>query len=197
MLGGGEGTARTHTAITGTTFVKDVAQVTFDVGVPQPVMKKVIAENTAEGSPSPLAEMYWSWNSGYRHLVFNFTVKDAANTSGEGYLHVGSRACGAMGMKALADRDKCDFVNTPAVSLTGFDLTKDKVGLDLRKLLAGLDFVSPLYDMNFMVIGQGPGVECHSGPTQDDCPIVFGSLGVDIGTGSSTAASNTVFVKAQ
>ncbi|MBL8951982.1 MAG: metallo-mystery pair system four-Cys motif protein [Myxococcaceae bacterium] len=195
MLGGGEGTARTNDSIKGTTLLGEVAGVSFDVGVPQPVMKKVIADNTAEGAPSPMREMYWSWNSGYRHLVFNFTVRTPTNAPGEGYLHVGSRNCNAMGMKALADRDRCEFVNTPKVALTGFDLTKDQVGLDLRKLLANIDFVSPLYDANFVVIGMGPGVECHSGPTQPDCAPLFTSLGLDMGTGGATAAGNTAFVK--
>jgi uncharacterized repeat protein (TIGR04052 family) len=195
MLGGGEGTARTHTAITGQTLLSEVSQISFDVGVPQAVMKKVIADNTAEGAPSPLAEMHWSWNGGYRHLVFNFTVKNEANVDGEGYLHVGSRNCSTMGMKALADRDSCEFVNNPKVSLSDFDLKKDTVGIDLRQLLSGLDFVSPVYDMNFMPIGTGPGVECHSSPMQTDCPIAFGQLGVDIATGQATAAGNKVFVR--
>ena len=196
MLGGGEGTGRTHAAITGTTLLRDVAAVSFDVGVPQPVMKKVIADNTAEGAPSPLAELYWSWNSGYRHFVFNFTVRTSGNASGEGYLHVGSRNCNAMGMKALADRDACEFLNTPKVALTTFDLSKDKVGIDLRKLLLGIDFVSPIYDANFAVIGMGPGVECHSSPTQPDCGSVFGALGVEMATGAAAPANNSAFVRA-
>jgi aminoglycoside/choline kinase family phosphotransferase len=43
-----------HTAITGSTFVDKVASIKFDVGLPQALMKKVIAKNTAEGAPSPL-----------------------------------------------------------------------------------------------------------------------------------------------
>lgn len=195
MLGGGEGTARTHTAITGKTLLSDVKAISFDVGLPQPMMKKVIADNTPEGSPSPLAELYWSWSSGYRHFVMNFTVKDGANMSGEGYVHIGSRDCAAMAGKALADREKCAFVNNPAVSLAAFDLSKDTVGIDLGKALAGVDFISPKYDMNFMVIGQGPGVECHSSPDQPDCPTIFSSFGVDMASGNSTASSNSVFVR--
>jgi hypothetical protein len=40
--------------------------VTFEVGVPQHLMKTTIATSSAEGAPSPLGEMYWSWNSGIR-----------------------------------------------------------------------------------------------------------------------------------
>ena len=45
-----EGTARTHLAITGTTQVRRVTTVSFDIGVPQPLMKKTIATNTPEGA---------------------------------------------------------------------------------------------------------------------------------------------------
>ncbi|MBK7862694.1 MAG: metallo-mystery pair system four-Cys motif protein [Archangiaceae bacterium] len=196
MLGGGEGTGRTHPAITGKTRVADVKTVSFEVGVPQPVMKKVIAENTPEGAPSPLAELYWNWSSGYRHFIFNFTINDGSNGSGEGYLHIGSRDCGPMAGKALEDRDSCTYVNNPSVTLSSFDLTHDTVGIDLKKVLQGLDFVSPKYDANFNVIGQGPGVECHSSPDQPDCPTIFSSFGLDIATGKSTTASNAVFVRA-
>jgi uncharacterized repeat protein (TIGR04052 family) len=153
-----EGTARTHDAITGVTRVGDVASVSFDVGVPQAVMKQTIATNTPEGAPSPLNEMYWSWNSGYRHFVFNFSLRDGDGVPGAGYVHIGSRDCGPQGGQALEDRSQCTFLNTPRVSLS-FDLTRDTVGIDLRRILAGVDFRSPIYDPDtFEVIGDGPGV---------------------------------------
>lgn len=191
-----EGTARTNDAITGTTQVERVATVSFDVGVSQPVMQEVIAENTLEGAPTPLAEMYWSWATGYRHLVFNMSVRTASGDTGEGYLHVGSRDCGPEGGLALSDRDACGFVNTPRVELTGFDLTRDTVQIDLGEILRGLDFVSPIYDSEtFEVIGEGPGVECHSSPPsiQPDCAALFANLGLSTTDGSASAAGNHVF----
>lgn len=193
-----EGTARTHTAVTGTTFPRIVASVAFDVGVPQAVMKKNIATNTAEGSPSPLNEMYWNWNSGYRHFVFNFTVKDTKDAKGSGFVHIGSRDCapGGEASKALEDRDSCTYVNTPAVTMAAFDLATNSIGLDLRKLAAGLDFVSPVYDpKTYEVIGEGPGVECHSSPSQPDCSVIFGSFGLDMTTGKADAGADLVFLK--
>jgi uncharacterized repeat protein (TIGR04052 family) len=194
-----EGTARTHQAITGMTLLHEGVSVSFDVGVPQAVMKKTIATNTPEGAPSPLNEMYWNWNSGYRHFVFNFTVWDAAGAEGAGYVHVGSRDCAPEGdAKALADRDRCTFVNTPAVSIPDFDLATDTVGIDLRRILEGLDFRSPIYDpTTFEVIGEGPGIECHSAPMQPDCPTIFGNFGLDISTGGANAATNVAFVRMQ
>lgn len=189
-----EGTARTNDVISGTTLVDRVARVTFDVGVPQALMKDTIATTTAEAAPSPLNEMYWSWATGYRHFVLNLAVETAGGEAGGGYLHVGSLDCGAEGELALEKRDTCGFVNTPAVALDGFDLETSVVAVDLAAVLAGLDFVSPIYDpMTFEVIGEGPGVECHSSPMQDDCPRLFTSFGLDIATGKADPAANVVF----
>ncbi|MBN8615543.1 MAG: metallo-mystery pair system four-Cys motif protein [Deltaproteobacteria bacterium] len=184
-----EGTARTNDVIRGRAPVGDVARVSFDVGVPQALMAETISSYSAEGAPSPLDEMYWSWATGYRHLVFNFTVTAGAET-GEGYVHVGSTDCAAEGMLALADRERCGFVNTATVTLDAFDLRTNSVGLDVRELLAGIDMISPVYDpMTFEVIGQGPGVECHSSPMQEDCPTIFGNVGLDMTTGDAVGAS--------
>ncbi len=192
-----EGTARTNTDISGMRADIPVARVTFDVGVPQAVMKDVIANNTAEGAPSPLAEMYWSWASGYRHFVMNFTVEDGESTSGEGYLHVGSRDCGGDGALALTDRESCGYVNTPTVFLDDFDPTTQIVTVDISSLLNDLVFVAPIVDTEppFEILGEGPGVACHSSPsdTQPDCGPIFQNLGLDETSGLADAATNAVF----
>lgn len=192
-----EGTARTNDKVTGTTSLANVAKVTFDVGVSQPMMKSTISASSPEGAPSPLNEMYWNWNLGYRHFVLNFAVKNGAGATGEGYLHVGSIGCAPDdGSNALTDRDACTFVNTPSVSLGDFDLTSDTIAVDLDKLFAGIDFVAPIRDPEtFEEIGQGPGVECHSSPMQPDCPTVFASFGIDVATGAATASADQVFHK--
>ncbi|APR74729.1 Hypothetical protein A7982_00075 [Minicystis rosea] len=189
-----EGTARTNTVITGKTVVEHVASVAFDIGVPQAVMKETIANNTLEGAPSPLNEMYWSWATGYRHFVMNFTVDDGNGHAGDGYVHIGSRDCGPADGLALEDRASCDFVNTPAVLLSTFDLATDTVRVELPPLLGGLDFISPIYDTTtFEVIGEGTGVECHSSPMQPDCPSIFSRFGLDMPTGRADAKANELF----
>jgi hypothetical protein len=117
--------------------------------------------------------------------------------SGAGYVHIGSRDCaGPDGGKALEDRDTCTYINTPSVALADFDLTADTIGLDLRALVSGVDFISPIYDpVTFEIIGQGPGVECHSSPTQPDCAPIFGEVGLDVATGSATTRSNAAFAR--
>ncbi len=189
-----EGTARTNSAITGTAIVERVRSVSFDVGVPQAVMQDVIANHSAEGAPSPLNELQWTWASGYRHFVMNFAVEGAAGDAGEGYVHLGSRDCGPADGLALEDREACGFVNTPQVVLDGFDLLTNKVVLDVPAVLAGLDFVSPIYDLDtFEVLGEGAGVECHSSPMQSDCASVFESFGLDEESGLADAAQDEVF----
>lgn len=189
-----EGTKRTNDAITGTAVVEQVKSVSFDVGVPQAVMQDVIGNHTPEGAPSPLAEMQWTWASGYRHFVMNFTVADADGNTGDGYAHVGSRACGPADGLALEDRERCDYVNTPQVALDHFSLDANVVTLDIPSLLADLGFVAPVYDAEtFEVVGEGPGVACHSMPDQPDCATLFQHFGLDIGAGTAKATRNVVF----
>ena len=189
-----EGTARTNGVVTGSTLVDEVAKVSFEVGVPQALMGEVIANHSAEGAPSPLNEMQWTWASGYRHFVMNFTIADQSGEAGEGYLHVGSRDCGPQDGLALADREECGFVNTAKVALENFHLERQRVTVDLQKILAGLDFASPIYDPEtFEVLGEGPGVECHSSPMQSDCATLFANLGLDLEDGSADASRDDAF----
>ncbi|MBU2878431.1 MbnP family copper-binding protein [Aliiglaciecola lipolytica] len=180
-----EGTARTNTSITGTLFDTGVTKVTFDVGVPQGVMKDVIATNSAEDAPSPLNEMYWSWADGYRHFVMNFAIEDTNGIAGEGYLHIGSRGCGGDGLLALEGKDECDFVNTPKVELIDFDPAVNTVVIDVQKVLNDVAFASTNGT-------DAPAVSCHSAPssTQVDCGPIFVNFGIDGDTGEATASSN-------
>ena len=100
-----ESTPRSNLSIRGRTDISAVARIAFDVGVPQPLMKQTIATNSPESAPSPLGEMMWNWNSGYRHFVFNFSVADQSGAQGVGHVHVGSRDCGPKDGLALSDRE--------------------------------------------------------------------------------------------
>lgn len=182
-----EGTARTNGVVTGSTRVGDVKRIAFDVGVPQRVQKKVIANNTAEDAPSPLREMHWSWGYAYRNFVMNFTILDGG-VAGEGYLHVGSTDCGGDGTRALTDRQTCGKPNAPAVAFNAFSLAADTVAVDVGELLASLDF-RVAQDESTTV----PGVACHSSSAQGDCPQIFDNLGIDITDGETSATLNAVF----
>lgn len=192
-IGFGEGTPRVNATVTGTQGHHQAAEVSFRVGVPQPLMQAVIAASTAEDAPSPLAELYWNWASGYRHFVLNHSVDMADGTYGEGYLHIGSRGCGPAEGKALSDRARCDFVNTAEVRLpvTGAETA---IGVDIRAIMKGLPFVAPVYDTKtYQVIGEQPGTSCHGNPKQADCGQLLPSFGIDLETGAASAEANTVF----
>jgi uncharacterized repeat protein (TIGR04052 family) len=190
----GEGTARVNAQVTGMNPLPGATMVSFRIGVPQEVMAAVIGAHTDADSPSPMAEMYWNWAMGYRHFVLNHTVDVADGRFGEGYLHIGSMGCGPMDGKALADRARCDLVNTPLVRLPMNPDGTLAIAVDLRAVLSGYSYVTPIYDMStWEVIGEGPGTACHSGPDQPDCDVLFATFGLSRETGYAAGLASAVF----
>jgi uncharacterized repeat protein (TIGR04052 family) len=189
----GEGTARTNAAVTGMNPLPDATSVSFRIGVPQAVMSAIIAAHSDADAPSPLGEMYWNWAMGYRHFVLNAKVDVTDGTFGDAYLHIGSMGCGPMDGKALADRPRCDLVNTPLVRLPMSKEGTLNVALDLRAVLSGYSYITPVYDTaTWKEIGKGPGLACHSGPDQPDCDILFKAFGLSRETGDASGFA-TVF----
>ncbi|NBZ89498.1 MbnP family copper-binding protein [Stagnihabitans tardus] len=182
----GEGTAAVNAQVTGMNPLPDATSVSFRIGVPQEVMSAVIAAHSDKDAPKPLDQMYWNWAMGYRHFVLNAKVDVTDGTFGEAYLHIGSMGCGPMEGKALADRPRCDFVNTPLVRLPMAADGSLDVALDLREVLSGYDYVAPVMDMATMTkIGEGPGLACHSGPMQAHCDVLFKTFGISRVTGDA------------
>ena len=181
------GTSRTNSLISGTYIDTGVAKVTFDLGLPQAMMKEVIATTSVEDAPSPLNEMYWSWASGYRHFLMNFTIEDTNGVTGDGLLHIGSKSCTGDGLLALETQDECDYVNTPKVELNNFDPAINTVVIDMQNVLAGLTFAPTAEGVD------APGVRCHSAPVamQADCGPIFENLGISTETGESVATDNS------
>lgn len=185
-----EGTARTNESITGRTHPEKVHRVSFDVGVPQSLMKHTIANNTAEDAPSPMREMHWSWAYAYRNFVMNFTILDDG-VAGEGYVHIGSTDCGGDGARALTDRDACGKPNAATVALTPFHLADDaRVAVDISSVLEGVDFRVLQSDTSSVMV---PGVASHSSPGQPHTAPIFENFGIDLDTGSSASGGNLVF----
>lgn len=184
-----EGTPRTNNVITGAVSGESaIAAVSFDVGVSQATMKAVIAaSDDVSDTPSPLAEMHWSWAAGYRHFVVNFTSMDETHTDmveNSGF-HIGSRDCGDAG-KALGDQDTCGLINTPQVMLNDFDPSVNSVVVDLASLLAGAQEADFEGADNF-------GIQCHSAAAQSACASLFPNFGLNLETGTADASGNTVF----
>lgn len=208
-----EGTARTNTAIHGKTSVDTIASLSFDVGVPQTLMKSVIeASDNVADTPSPLGEMHWSWAGGYRHFVMNFVAMNNDNNImvENSDFHIGSRDCGSSG-KALSDLDTCGLINTPVVMLDGFDPNIHTVTVNLASIFENIqdtDFVSDIWtefdgdeslciderrNGTSCVSGQNFGVQCHSASSQSACGALFPNFGIDLSTGTSDSITNVVF----
>ncbi|MEM9762312.1 MAG: MbnP family copper-binding protein [Pseudomonadota bacterium] len=189
----GEGTERVNDGVVGTRAPGDAASVRFRIGVPQDLMRAVIAATSAEDAPSPMGEMYWNWATGYRHFVLNHTVDVADGGFGEGYVHIGSMDCGPAEGKALSDREACGLVYTPAVTLPVAG-EETVIAVDLAPIFAAVDFVAPVYDPEtFAVIGERPGTDCHSSNRQPDCAASFPAFGLDMETGRADASANAAF----
>lgn len=184
------GTERTNTMLTGMMLDTGVSKVTFDIGVPQAVMKDVINTSSAEDAPSPLNEMYWNWASGYRHFAMNFTIENTSALTGGGALHVGSKGCGSTdGILALEDKDTCDLVNTPQVELTDFDPSINTVIINLDALLTDVAFSTTTDGEETLA------VNCHSNnPGQADCTPIFNNFGLDTEDGTATSSDNSVVI---
>ncbi|MBU2894766.1 metallo-mystery pair system four-Cys motif protein [Colwellia sp. D2M02] len=182
------GTERVNNGISGTLLDENVTRVSFDVGVPQAVMKEVIATNTQEDAPTPLNEMYWSWASGYRHFVMNFTISNSLDEAGKGLIHLGSRNCGGDGLLALEEKDTCGAVNTPTVTISDFNPTQNTIVIDLDALLQNVKFSATGDETT-------PTVSCHSSPMQSDCAAIFENFGLSLVDGSADADTNLVFIK--
>lgn len=186
-------TEATNTTITGQVDSGTIHAISFDVGVPQDLMKAVVNNHSMQDAPAPLNQMYWSWVGGYRHLLFNFAVMDSV-TSGEGLVHMGSRGCTANpGELALEGKDECDWVNTAQVRLDNFMPSENSVVVDIDQLLKNVAFIKTTEGENGTE--ESPGVSCHSNPAQSDCSTLFENLGVDIETGQADASANSVFIK--
>ena len=198
-----EGTERVNATISGLATDAAIESVRFSVGLPQPLMKAVIAENTLEGAPSPMNEMYWSWASGYRHFVMNISTAHSDGSIGSGNVHVGSRGCTGEGEgeNALETIDQCRSVNTPKVELSGLQ-ADSVIAVDVASVVADVDFLNnvtdenrePVLDETGAIVTQS-GVACHSAPVmmQPDCGPVFANMGLNPEDGTADAASNIVF----
>ncbi|NRA82479.1 MAG: metallo-mystery pair system four-Cys motif protein [Gammaproteobacteria bacterium] len=189
------GTAATNYQITLDASDTQINKISFKVGVPQAMMKAIIANNTTETAPKPLNSMFWTWASGYRHFMFNFDIVSGAGVESMGAIHLGSHGCGGDSSKILTDKEQCDRINTPQVTLDNFNPAEQKIVMDLGKLFKDVTFTTDELDQDGNVVGQRPSVRCHASPIdkQPDCGPILSNFGIDHLTGDSDASKQTVF----
>lgn len=167
------GTKAINTVVTGTVPPGQYAGVSFAVGVPE-----ALNHTSIEKSPPPLdsAALNWSWQAGRKFMKVELDPKGGV-TKPDGtkaatwFLHLGSTECA--GNPASGEAATCKRPNRVPVRFPAFDPAKQAVALDLGALFAESDLSKD----------HGQAVGCMSGPTDGDCPVVFGRLGLALETG--------------
>ena len=180
------GTGAVNTKLVGRVPAGTYKGLKLNLGVPESMNHQNQA--TAE-SPLNVEGMFWSWLSGYKFLRIDVMpahgmmapqadAKDAGpghTGAGMGFLvHLGSTMCSGnpMGDEGV----DCKRENRPSANFASFDVSKQKVIVDLAALLETSDV-----SMNK---GGQPG--CMSAPDDPECAAIFEQIGVDLATGEST-----------
>lgn len=166
------GTKATNAVVRGTVPRGTYTGVRWTVGVPF-----ALNHTDATTAPAPLnsAAMAWSWQVGRK-----FTKIEVSDPGGDPaaawaastfFVHLGSTGC--RGNPATGQTVRCAAANRPGATLRRFDPARQRVAVDLKALLAGVDVAADG--------GGGPG--CMSGPTDPDCGPVFRAFGLKPPTG--------------
>ena len=193
------GDAKTNTVITGKIPTGTYTGIKFTLGVPDTVVdtsgNTIIlnhSNTTAITAPLDVAAMAWSWQGGRKFAKIEFkptggvtnqkgtpeTTDDATVSSW--VVHMGATGCTGSDAAGYS----CTNPNLAKVSFDSFDVSKQKVVLDVPALLAQSD----------ISVNQNSAIGCMSGTTDKECPAVFDTLGLDLLTGKvSTSKTQTVF----
>ncbi len=137
----------------------------WSVGVPL-----ALNHSDATTAPAPLnsAAMAWSWQVGRK-----FTKIEVSDPGGGAawaartfFVHLGSTGC--TGNPATGETASCSSSNRPEIVLRRFDAGRQRVAVDLKALLAGVDVT---------VNGGGAG-GCMAGMTDPECTPIFRAFGL-------------------
>jgi uncharacterized repeat protein (TIGR04052 family) len=178
-------TAETNAVITGTVAGGTYVGLKATVGVPETMNHTAVAGGIA---PLDSAAMNWSWQSGRKFTKIELNpVGGLAKPDGTSIatynLHLGSTGCtpklDAAGV-AIPNSGTCTNLNMADFSLAAFDVSTQKVALDIGQLFK----TSNLTQEN----GGAPG--CMSGATDPECAVIFTELQVSFGSGSNGKSIN-------
>jgi uncharacterized repeat protein (TIGR04052 family) len=169
------GTAETHTSITGTIpggIV--VAGLKLKVGVPDS-----LNHADAATAPSPLSftALFWNWAGGYKFI----RIDAMAEGNNPFLLHVGSTGC--TGDPEMGDAVTCSRPNVPEIELDAFDPASSVVIVDYGAAVA---------DADLSTNGGGPP-GCMSDTMDPECAALFPKIGLDLDTGAPSPATQALF----
>jgi uncharacterized repeat protein (TIGR04052 family) len=187
------GDAKLNTSIVGKVKSDTYTGIQFTLGVPDTGTDstgKSIALNhsqlTAMTKPLDVAAMDWGWQLGRKFAKIEFQPTDGVvNQKGTADLsddsvvkswvvHIGATGCTGSDATGYS----CTNPNLANITLNSFDVSKQKVVLDVSALLAQSDI-----SLN----KEKDAVGCMSGTTDKECPALFEAFGLDLATGNASA----------
>jgi uncharacterized repeat protein (TIGR04052 family) len=168
------GTPETRSKVLGTVPPGDYTGVAFDLAVP---FEENHLDSTTAPSPLNVTAMYWSWQAGFKFLRLDLGL----DGSGAFNFHLGSVGCESDSAVRPPD-ESCARPNHPRIVLSGFELGRSVVTLDIEALLAEV----PLGEAEDPMMGS-----CHGADTQTDiCTPAFARLGLDFATGNAKGVAS-------
>jgi len=166
------GTRATNAFVRGTVPRGRYVGVRWTVGVPF-----ALNHTDATTAPAPLnsAAMAWSWQVGRKFAKIEVSDPAAAGAAPWAartfFVHLGSTGC--VGNPATGATVRCAARNRAGVTLRRFDPRRQRIAVDLRALLAGVD-----------VTANGGGTPgCMASPSDPDCGPVFRAFGLPLAGG--------------
>jgi uncharacterized repeat protein (TIGR04052 family) len=179
-----EGTKAMNAAVRGTVPKGSYVGVSYSVSVPDS-----LSHTDLTTMPAPLnnTAMAWSWQAGRKFLKLEVSEDGGPAWASKTYfVHVGSTGC--KGNPAAGESVRCSLPNQDIVRLAKFDPAKQRIAVDLKALLAGVDVEGPAGAAMPMMEMEGMGEMggCMSATTSPDCKPIFAALGMKLGTDKKT-----------
>jgi uncharacterized repeat protein (TIGR04052 family) len=179
-----EGTKAMNAAVRGTVPKGRYVGVSYSVSVPESLNH---TDLTTMPAPLNNTAMGWSWQAGRKFMKIEVSEDGGpAWASKTFFVHLGSTGC--KGNPAAGEKAGCSLPNRDEVRLAKFDPARQKIAVDLKALLAGVDVsggsgsAMPMKEME----GMGEMGGCMSATTSPDCKPIFAALGLKLGTTKKT-----------
>jgi uncharacterized repeat protein (TIGR04052 family) len=179
-----EGTKGMNSTVRGTVPKGRYVGVRYSVSVPESLNH---TDLTAMPAPLNNTAMGWSWQAGRKYLKVEVSEDGGpAWASKTFFVHIGATGC--KGNPAAGQGVRCSLPNRDEVTLAKFDPAKQRIAVDLKALLAGVDVAGmtnpamPTTEMEGMSMGG-----CMSATSSPDCKPIFEALGMKLGTDKTMA----------
>lgn len=178
------GTKETNTSIRGSVASGYYTGIEFKLGVPFDLNHLM---NTSQAAPLNNSTMYWSWQSGYKFMKFEFNTTDGAGTANQ--IHLASNGCPST--NATGANDACTYPNRSTISIKKTSgtlaLATDSIALDIKNLLNGT---------NSNITSGGSQILCHgSANTTTVCQTILTNIGLVPSTGLSSGTQSAFYIK--